>query len=272
MRRRTFVTAGALAALPVGPLARAARGSSTRVLVAAGDMNHLPDTRATGALAAAQHPDVVATLGDQQYPAGSHADYLAVYDRTPWGRRLKGRTRPVPGHHEYDTRGARGYFSYFGVRPYYAYEIGAGWRGYALNSLMDIHEQVRWLRADLARHPGAAVVASWSDPLRSSGTKHGGNRAMRPLWQALSGRHGVVLNGHEHHYERLAVRNGLRSFVVGTGGRADYRFGPPLPASRARIRGVPGVLVLTLRTQGRYSWAFKNVRGRTLDSGESATG
>jgi hypothetical protein len=28
--------------------------------------------------------------------------------------RFKGRTKPVPGNHEYFTEGARGYFEYFG--------------------------------------------------------------------------------------------------------------------------------------------------------------
>lgn len=266
MRRRTFVTAGVLAVLPAAVMPRAGASASSRVLVAAGDMNHLPDTIATGALAVAENPDVVATVGDQQYPAGSYADYLAVYDRTPWGS-LKGRTRPVPGHHEYDTPGAQGYFAYFGVSPYYAYDIGGGWRGYALNSHINIAEQARWVRQDLAHHRPTSVVACWSDPLHSSGTKHGGSPAMRPLWDALSGSQGVVLSGHEHNYERFAVSRGLQAFVVGTGGSATYPFGPPAPGSQARISHVPGVLVLSLHPDGTYAWAFKNVDGRTIDAG-----
>lgn len=271
MRRRTLLKAGLLSVAPAGLLARARDASasaSSRVLVAAGDMNHRPDTQATGALAVARRPDVVATLGDQQYPTGSLADYLADYDKTPWGQ-LKIKTRPVPGHHEYDTPDAKGYYSYFGVQAYYAYDIGAGWRGYALNSHIDIAEQARWVQADLARYPGTTVVASWSDPLYSSGTKHGGDPAMQPLWDALSGHTGVVLNGHEHNYERFAVRDGLRAFVVGTGGGATYPFGTPVSGSQVRITQVPGILVLTLRSNGTYSWAFQNAGGHTLDSGAS---
>lgn len=271
MRRRTLLKAGLLSAVPASVLAHAqgaGASASSRLLVAAGDMNHRPDTRATGALAVANQPDVVATLGDQQYPDGSLADYRRHYGTTPWGQ-LKPKTRPVPGHHEYDTPGAQGYYSYFGVQPYYAYDIGAGWRGYALNSLINVAEQVRWLKHDLAGHPKARVVASWSDPLHSSGTKHGGDPAMQPLWDALFGHTGVVLSGHEHNYERFAVRDGLRAFVVGTGGGATYPFGTPVSGSQVRITQVPGILVLTLRSNGTYSWAFKDVHGHALDSGAS---
>lgn len=269
MRRRTFLRVGALSAVPVGALRQAGRANAAAtscLLVAAGDMNHQSDTRATGALAVAHQPDVVATLGDQQYPTGSLTDYQATYAKTPWGQ-LKPRTRPVPGHHEYDTAGAEGYYAYFGVQTYYSYDIGMGWRGYALNSHINIAEQARWLKHDLARYPGVTVLASWSDPLYSSGTKHGGDRAMQPLWDALSGHKGVVLNGHEHNYERFAVRGGLRAFVAGTGGSATYPFGTPVAGSQVRITQVPGILVLTLRAGGAYSWAFKNTSGHTLDSG-----
>ena len=272
MLRRTALKTAALSLLPIGVLGRtpdATAADGGLVLVVAGDMNRLPNTRATGALAVQHQPDLVVTVGDQQYPDGSLADYRSTYDTTPWGR-LKPITRPVPGHHEYDTPGARGYYAYFGVRPYYAYEIGLGWRGYALNSHIPKAEQVEWVRQDLAAHPGVRVVASWSDPRWSSGNHHGNEARMQPFLDTLAGRQGLVLNGHEHNYERFAVRNGLRQFVVGTGGSATYGFrGTPAPGSQKRIAHVPGILVLRLRSGGSYSWAFKNKAGRTLDSGSA---
>jgi hypothetical protein len=174
----------------------------------------------------------------------------------------------VPGHHEYESGSAAGYFTYFGVQPWYAYHIAPGWRGYALNSHTRIAEQAQWVRNDLAAHPGVDVVASWSDPRYASGTKHRSEPDMQPLVSAFAGRSGIVLNGHEHHYERFAKRDGLHQFIVGTGGNANYPFGTPLPGSRARITGVPGVLVLRLQSRGQYTWAFKDTSGRTRDSGE----
>ena len=268
MRRRDLVRAAA-AALPTAALLspRPARAAAVaeRVLVAAGDMNNGARVRATGLVAKAARPDLVLTLGDQQYPSGSLSDYRERYGTTPWGD-LKAITRPVPGHHEYDTPGAAGYFAFFDVPPWYAYPIGLGWRGYALNSQVQIEEQARWLRGDLAAHPGVRVVASWSDPRWSSGTRHGNEPDMQPFLDALRGRQGIVLNGHEHHYERFAVRDGLRQFVVGTAGWSGYPFGPPVTGSRVRIREVPGVLVLRLRADG-YRWAFRDTAGRVHDSG-----
>lgn len=268
MQRRTVLKALAVGWSPVALLGRAgpATADDARVLVAAGDLNHRPDAIATGRRAVAHRPDLVATVGDQQYPDGSLEDYRAKYGTTPWAS-LKQITRPVPGHHEYDTPRAAGYFAYFGVPSHYAYAIGAGWRGYALNSHVDVAEQAAWLRRDLARHPGADVVAAWSDPLRSSGTKHGGDRRMQAFWDALAGRRGIVLNGHEHHYERFARRDGLRQFVVGTGGSATYPFGPPVAGSEVRIDHVPGILVLRLERGGGSRWRFEDSTGRTRDEG-----
>ena len=239
-----------------------------RTVVAAGDMNGLAPTQATGELAQAQHPDVVAALGDEQYETGALADFRSKYDHTGWGR-LKPRTRPVPGNHEYLTPGAAGYFAYFGHPPrYYAYDLGCGWRGYALNSEIGIAGQASWLRRDLAAHPGATVLAYWHRPRYSSGTKHGPDPAVQPFWDALAGRRGIVLNGHEHNYERFAARGTLREFVVGTGGSSTYPFAPqPAAGSVKRIAHTPGVLVLTLADTGGYSWAFHTTARAVLDSG-----
>jgi hypothetical protein len=54
----------------------------------------------------------VLALGDNAYPRGSAANFEECYEPS-WGR-FKGRTKPVPGNHEYYTQGASGYFEYFG--------------------------------------------------------------------------------------------------------------------------------------------------------------
>jgi hypothetical protein len=243
----------------------AAASGCSRTLVAAGDMNKVKDARATGALAVALHPGLVATLGDHIYPAATLRALQGRYDRSPWGH-LKPRDHPVPGHHEYRVPGAQGYFAYFGVPSHYSYDIGCGWRGYALDSLAAVAPQAAWLRRDLAAHPGARVLATWSDPRFSSGVEHGSEPAMQPFFSALAGRRAVVLSGHEHDYERFAPVAGVRSFVVGTAGSASYPFGTPLPGSQVRITGVPGVLLLRLDRSG-YRWQFKDVDGVDRDAG-----
>lgn len=239
-----------------------------KVVVAAGDIvNVVSVADRTGRLAAAQHPSRVLALGDEQYNSGALADFRRKYDRTAWGK-LKPITKPVPGNHEYRTPGAAGYFTYFGnPAPYYAYDAGCGWRAYALNSEIGLTAQVAWLHRDLAAHPGAPVLAYWHRPRWSSGTEHGSDSAMQPFWTALAGRSGIVLNGHEHNYERFAAFGHLREFVVGTGGSSTYPFGTPVAGSQVRIAHTPGVLRLALASGGRYSFAFLNLSGAALDRG-----
>ena len=128
--------------------------------------------------------------------------------------------------------------------------------------------QGTWLGADLAAHPVMCTLAYWHEPLFSSGTTHGGDDEMRPVWQLLyDAGADVVLSGHEHNYERFAPqdpngfpdpKHGIRAFVVGTGGASHYPFGIPLPTSEVRNADTYGVLVLTLHPQG-YDWEFDPV-------------
>ena len=235
--------------------------------MAAGDIvNTVTVAERTGQVAADQHPDQVLVLGDNQYDTGSLTDYREKYDRTSWGR-LKPITNPVPGNHEYLTPGATGYFTYFSSPPpYYAYDLGCGWRGYALNSETDLSAQSDWLRRDLAAHADAPVLAYWHKPRWSSGTHHGSDPTVQPFWTALTGRTGVVLNGHEHNYERFAPVGQVREFVAGTGGTSTYGFGRPAAGSQKRIAKTPGVLRLDLREKA-YRWAFLNLEGAALDRG-----
>ena len=58
-------------------------------------------------------PGMIFTVGDNAYMTGSAENFRRCYEPT-WGRH-KGRTRPTPGNHEYQTPGAADYFAYFGT-------------------------------------------------------------------------------------------------------------------------------------------------------------
>lgn len=222
-------------------------------------------------------PGTVFTTGDNAYVDGTYTEYLNCYDPT-WGRH-KSRTKPTPGNHEYLSSGAAGYFQYFNNIPsYYVYNLGS-WRIYALNSEISVSStsaQVTWLKNDLAANPTQCVLAYWHKPRWSSGSNHGDNSPMQTIWQILHDAGAeLVLNGHEHHYERFsemnaagtAVQQGLREIVVGTGGAQLYPFGTPFPASQVRNNTAYGVLKLTLHS-GSYDWEFIPAAGSTFtDSG-----
>ena len=277
-------SAGSVAEAPgrgVSPLPVPARVQSN-VLLAAGDIATCGSSGAAAtARIIARSQGVVVALGDEAYPDGSRANFTQCYARA-WGR-FRARTRPTPGNHEYHQTDAAPYFAYFGGaagvagRGYYSYTVG-GWHIVSLNSNCSHiggcdrgSAEERWLRADLAAHPARCTLAYWHHPRFSSGTAHGSDSEMEPIWQDLyADGADVVLSGHEHNYERFAPqtasgrrdsRRGIREFVVGTGGKNHYDdFERPIANSEIRSAETYGILKLTLGRAG-YRWQFIPVAG-----------
>jgi hypothetical protein len=252
--------------------------------MAAGDIGHegVPSDAnlQTAVLIESVVPDAVLTLGDNQYEDGELAEFMESYDLT-WGR-FKDITYPTPGNHDYHVEGARGYFDYFGERAnppegYYSFDLG-NWHLVAVNSGDGVSdEQLAWIRADLQADTHVCELAYWHHPRWSSGDNHGSDPDLQPLW-SLMVEEGVdvVLNGHDHVYERFTKmdaagghdREGVREFVVGTGGGSLYGFGEVEVGSRVRIAEY-GVLMMALRGRG-YWWEFLGAAdGLVLDDGGS---
>jgi len=216
------------------------------VLIGAGDIadcSDLAGAEATAKLLEA-NPGTVMALGDLAYPNGTPDDFKC-YHKT-WGR-VKDRTRPAVGNHEFHSTGASYYFQYFGSAAgdpktgYYSYDLGA-WHIVVLNSECQQvggceagSSQEKWLRADLAAHPVGCTLAYFHKPRFSSGLNHGNDPEVGAFWQALYDYNAeLILNGHDHDYERFAPQDpggnadpkrGIREFVVGTGGKNHREFG-----------------------------------------------
>ena len=264
--------------------AMAARGDGGVVVNAAGDIARCG---APGAERTAELLDrldgAILALGDLAYKRGSHEEFRTCYAPT-WGRH-KARTWPVPGNHEYRTKGAVGYFDYWGARAgtpgegYYSLDLGA-WHVVALNSSIDARTgsaQDAWLAADLAATQARCILAFWHHPVFSSG-RHGDDPKMRDLARRLymSGA-SVVLSGHDHVYERFTPQDpdgradpahGIRMFTVGTGGADLYAFDKISDNSEVRFNDAWGVLRLELESDG-YRWTFVAVDGGEIDSGRA---
>lgn len=211
----------------------------------------------------------VLTLGDNTYPVGLPAEFARCFHPT-WGR-FKQRILPMAGNHEYYTKGAPGYYGYFGSQAgpagkgYYATTLGS-WRVIVLNSALRgaaFAEQLNWLQEELQQHRTRCTLAAAHHPTFTSGG-HGNNAFMLPVWQILSDA-GVdlVLAGHDHHYERFRPmdRNGqpsaegMTSFIVGTGGAQFSPLWLPRAATAGRDNSVHGVLRLELH-QDAFAWRF----------------
>ena len=128
--------------------------------------------------------------------------------------------------------------------------------------------ELQWITADLAAHRSRCTLAYWHEPRFSSGTTHGSDTLLQPLWQLLADQGvDVVLTAHEHNYERFAPQQGIREFVVGTGGGGSYPLGPPIAHSEVMDASTHGILALTLH-DSTYHWQFVPVKGGTFtDSG-----
>ncbi len=265
------------AALPVPGAMHAVQPSST--LLAAGDIASCGSTgdEATARILA-RTPGTIAALGDLVYDSGTATELHDCYQPS-WGRFLA-RTRAALGNHEYGTGNARSAIAYFGLPAdgWYSYGLGA-WHIVVLNSNCALvggcgreSVQVHWLENDLVTHPARCTLAYWHHPRWSSGL-HGSDSELGVVWQTLArARTDVVLAGHDHDYERFAPISGIRSFVVGTGGKSHYPILLPLrrPKSEARSWSSFGVLRLTLRRTG-YDWRFLAVAGSSFEDSGSGT-
>ena len=244
-------------------------------------------TRATADLLA--DAEAILPLGDLQYPDGTLESFQA-YDAT-WGK-FAGESYPVPGNHEYHVGGAAGYYDYWeskdrplgpGRTGYHSWDLDA-WHMIALNSNCDDvacdedSPQNDFLEQDLATTTQPCILAYWHHPLFNSGDKHGDSTpsGAEAFWEDLHAAGAdLVLNGHEHNYQRYgkqdpsgqAAEDGIRQFVVGTGGKSHYGLLEEKDSNYEFGNETDfGVLRLHLGDDA-YSWEFVSVDGDVLDAG-----
>lgn len=251
---------------------------------------------ATAAARTARQVPVGATvlaLGDMAYEYADAATLMSCYEPT-WGRH-RATTLVTPGNHDYVDGSAQALVDYFGLaaplEPGFlatSRRLGDGWLLLTLDSNVAgaaLQAQLAWLQRALTEARSgdgsggpACLLVAWHAPLYSSGFHRGSGSHMQPFWQLLDGYGAdLVLSGHEHFYERFEPRDaagaaatsgeGIRQFVVGTGGARLFGFWKPPYRSSARVLE-HGVLQLSLG-QGGYAWRFVDVDGRVRDLGEA---
>jgi hypothetical protein len=259
------------------------------VIYAAGDIAYCKGNvldRNTGAMITSnmliKTSGPIFTLGDDSNADGKKMDYDECYNPT-WGR-LLARTYPVMGNHDIgpDSQGTA-YFSYFagmtGDSGHYSLDLGT-WHIVILNSECSIGDQgcdagspqEKWLRADLKATHQKCIIALWHKPLFTSGRQPPFTPA-RSFWVDLyKYKTDIILNGHNHLYERffklnpdgIAADNGIREFVVGTGGAfLQPSPNPTVFGEMIRNPTTYGYLKLTLFTHS-YQWQFVSQPGNSF--------
>jgi hypothetical protein len=218
-------------------------------------------------------------------PTGTTEEYQAGY-APAWGAFLD-RTFCVLGNHDrIADRTATAYYNYVGERGgprgkgFYAVNLGEWWRSYWMNSEQWHDEQTEWLRADLAEWSGTRhILAVWHVPMFASICAHNGKAMTRPKrfgpwWEALQ-EHGAefITCGHVHRWERYPrmlrdgspSEQGLRQFIVGTGGAGNMPIQTVHPLSESQVitRGVTRFDLY----RDRYEWSLTDLTGVVRDTG-----
>lgn len=219
--------------------------------------------------------------GDLAYPRGSVEDFRNCFE--PSFGRFKSRMRAAPGNHEYmASASADPYFTYFGDRSgpsrlgFYSFRA-AEWTVLMLNSSIPIGRtsaQFAFVRQVMQQAPTRCTMAVLHHPFDSS-SSNGPSPFLRDIWELMYNLGGdLVINGHDHVYERHAPMNtdqrrddvkGIRQFTVGTGGASLYGRVRSAGNSEVFISNY-GILRLKL-DPALYEWQFMDMNGTVLDRG-----
>jgi hypothetical protein len=172
--------------------------------------------------------DFIIHTGDIAYGSGTRAEFEQNFFK-PYADYLKFfPVFPASGNHEYETEDAAPFREAFvlpenggpdGKERWYSFNWGDV-HFVALDTERTGPTQAAWLDADLAANTLPWTIVYGHKPPFSSGD-HGNDGAFRTHFLPILEAHHVplVLNGHEHDYERTTPQNGVIYVVTGGGGR-----------------------------------------------------
>jgi hypothetical protein len=284
LTRRDLLRGGlALGIALAAPDAARAADSAARFAVI-GDFGLSGSSAAAVAeLVHAREPEFVVTSGDNNYPAGQaktidrnigqyYHRYIAPYKGTYGPGAEVNRFFPVLGNHDWDNGTIDPYYDYFtlpGNERYYSF----GWgplRFFMLDSAITEPDgyhyegaQGEWFRKVVRqKYDEPWRIAVFHHPPYSSGL-HGSCLWMR--WPFAELGINVVLNGHDHNYERVQL-DGVTYVVNGLGGGSRYKQGTrPAEGSRVFFNEDWGALFVEA-TARRLRFEFATVSGLVVDA------
>jgi hypothetical protein len=256
-------------------------GGSTVTVAAAGDF--CGSCAATASLVKSWSPYRLLGLGDYQYQnAGAQgATFKSGYQSIFAG--LHALTVPTFGS-THDTDDGSGSWEGYAVSFFnangapeargrlfdhqwgYSLDLPYGW--HVLNFNYDpASVNYSSVQTDLLGRHGQCVLAMDHAPVVGSTTStHPSNQASGFAPYLYAGGADLILDGHNHIYERVNVNGGsTKQFTVGTGGAGAYTRNSTASGSEKYITGTRGALKLTL---GDHSWSaqFISTDGQILDS------
>ncbi len=223
------------------------------------------------------NPEFIVTVGDNNYlnsgtTAGWDAavgQYYNSYIKYPGGSTSQYASNGVTenkfyaslGNHDIDSGGMASYLGTPNGGEYYDFVKGpvhifvinsdprssndGNLSGAPANSIVaERSTQGQWLKNGLAGSTEAFNIVVFHHPTYSSSASHGSTPYMElPLraWGAS-----MVLNGHDHTYERVSEPGTNLPFIItGNGGQSLYGFGTPVEGSQARFNSDYGAVRIT---------------------------
>ena len=144
---------------------------------------------------------------------------------------------PCPGNHDYEGDGARAYQSLHPVPLNYGFAWGEAYIAVLDTNILSAETLARF-EEDLAAQQGSRWrIAMFHHPPFAGGPNQDDplSLAARERIVPILERQGVqlVLNGHEHNYQRTHIRNGITYLTSGGGGARIY---DPRPRQEARTQ------------------------------------
>ena len=183
-----------------------------------------------------QFPFVV-MMGDNIYGSDRPQDFVKKFE-SPYKALLDKGVKFYASLGNHDSREQRFYKLYnMEGKLYYTFKAPKeDVRFFALESTYMDQDQLKWLEDELTKSSEKWKIAFFHHPLYSSAGTHGSQLKLRAVLEPLFIKYNVslVLNGHDHTYERIKPQNGILFFVEGSGGqlrKGDLRKGSPLTAA-----------------------------------------
>ena len=165
--------------------------------------------------------DFVVTVGDNLYGSERPQDFRKKFE-LPYKPLLDAGVKFYAALGNHDAREQR-FYKLFNMegKLYYAFSPKPNVRFFAFDSTYPEPEEIRWLDKELAASSSDWKIVFFHHPLYSSGNRHGSDLRLREVLEPLFVKYNVsvVLNGHDHFYERVKPQKGIAYFVVGSGGQ-----------------------------------------------------
>jgi predicted MPP superfamily phosphohydrolase len=179
---------------------------------------------------------LVLMMGDNIYGSDRPQDFVAKFE-APYKVLLEKGVKFYASLGNHDSREQR-YYKLFNMdgKLYYTFKAPKeGVRFFALETTYMDPDQLTWVEDELKKSTEKWKIVFFHHPLYSSGRTHGSQLKLRAVLEPLFIKYGVsvVLNGHDHTYERITPQNGIQYFVEGSSGQlrgGDLRKPSPLTA------------------------------------------